>query len=695
MKLRLLFASLALLLGLAAAAKPAHPGVFTLTQPDGKTFRAQLLGDEFSKLLQLEDGCAIVKDADGFYCYAVFDSEGRRFSSGRRVGERVEASVQAASRRIPSGALRTQAARGRRNAAPGPVSVPASGMRVLVVPVQFTDVKFKYTEAHLSAMLNQEGFSFEGATGSVADYLRAQFGPETPFVFDVAPIVDLPRPEAEYGGNDSLGNDKNATLAVKEACELLEPVVDFSQYDSDGDGYVDNVFVVFAGKDEADGGDEDCIWSHQWQLSYVGYTCLVDGVYVDRYAMTAELFPTDTGWNLVTIGSFCHEFSHLLGLLDLYDTDYEKSGGRTSGVWGFTSLMDYGCYNNFGRTPPSYNAIELGVLGLGTEETLTAGFFTLDALADSQRYYRMNTEDDCIFYLLECRQTKGWDAYIGGNGLLVYRINMSEHSYGYSSEYGNITALTRWALNEINCNPDHYCAQVMVAEEPAKRIGWAAPDEISSIYYPGKTSQYTTFRTEESPLSISDITLTAKGVSFTVTGPIVMDRTDVFQDAVILNWHLEEAAPDGGAVYVSWEQGGKQQSVTCQPYQDLQYALTIEGLSAGTTYPLSVYILGYEGEKISFDALIATKPYYPGSFPAISLQGADRYLSGAFKLGTGIPLRLMNLEKVTEIRWTYDGKPVEVGPDGYFRPENSGELRAEVHYGNGAREIIIKKMEVK
>ena len=602
----------------------------------------------------------------------------------------------AGSGRVPAGALRAQAMERRRAAAAAPARIPADGMRVLVIPVQFTDVKYKYSGEHLDHMLNQEGYSFEGATGSAADYLHSQFRDDVRFIFDIAPMVDLPRPVADYGANDAAGNDKNPALAVKEACELLESLVDFSQYDSDGDGYVDNVFVFYAGRDEADGGGSNCIWSHKWSLDDAGYTCLVDGKYVDSYAMTSELTIETSGTVCFnTIGAFCHEFSHLLGLMDLYDTDYEKSGGTTPGVWNFTSLMDGGCYNNNGRTPSSYCALELEMLGLGTEETLTAGFFTLDALADSQRYFRMNTEDDDIYYLLECRRTEGWDAYVGGNGLLIYRINKSENSFGYSTYYGRISAFTRWAVNEINCNPDHYCAQIMAAETPSIDEYRKSPDKISCIYYPGKTSQYTSFNTEESMLSISDIALTAKGVSFTVTGPVVMDRTDVFQDAVILSWHLAEDAPDGAPVRISWEQGGETREVACQPYRDMNYSFTIEGLEPGMTYPVSVYILGYEGEKISFDSLISTKPYYPGSIPAISFLGADRYISGTFKRGTRIPLRVVNLNGATSVTWTYGGVPVKTGLDGYFGLESNGLLKAEIRYGNGDTEIIVKKIEVK
>lgn len=689
MKLRGILSSLLLSAALVAAAKPARPGVLTFTQPDGTTFRARLSGDEFSKRLLLEDGCALVQDADGFYCYAVPDSRGRSVSSGRRVGERVDAAVKAASRRAPAAA--PSEARASR---PAPARGLRSGKRTLVIPVQFADVSYKYTAAHLDAMLNQEGYSFEDATGSASDYFRAQFGEDVPFVFDVAPLVTLPSPRATYGGNLANGNDRNPALAVKEACELLEASVDFAQYDTDGDGFVDEVFVFFAGEDEAEGGSAECIWSHQWSLPQAGYSCTVDGVQVGFYAMTSELARTSRGWALSTIGSFCHEYSHLLGLHDLYDTDYGDSGGETPGVWGHLSLMDAGCYANDGRTPPSYCALELEILGLGSEETLTAGFYSLDALADSQRYFRMNTEDDDIYYLLECRRPAGWDAYVGSNGLLVYRINKSEQSFGYSTAYGRISARSRWELNEINCNPSHRCAEVMGPETPPEDYK-TSPDKISGLFYPGVNLRYTDFTCEESPLKLSDIALTRTGVSFTVTGPIVMDRTDVFQDAVILSWHLEEDTPDGGPVHVEWTAGGEVHEVECLPYEDRKYVLTIEGLEPGVTYPVSVYIRGYEGERISFDSLIPTKSYYPGSYPAIVLSGAERHISGAFKHGAKIPLRVMNLSGATEVRWTFGGVPARVGQDGYYRLDSSGTLRAEVRYRNGDVEMIAKEISVK
>ena len=695
MKLRGFFLSLLLLAGLSAAGKPARPGVFTLTQPDGTSIRVQLQGDEFFKLLRTEDGCALVQDSDGFYCYAVFDSEGRSFSSGQRVGGRVDAAVKAASRRIPVGAMRAAAQQRRTAAAAPPLRDPRAGRRTLVIPLQFSDVSFKYTEKHIDNLLSQEGYSFEGATGSVTDYLRAQFGDDVSFLFDVAPLVTVPGQRADYGGNQAGGSDKDPARAVKEACELLEDQIDFSQYDADGDGILDDIFVFFAGRDEADGGGAECIWSHKWSLPEAGYTTYVDGKQVGAYAMTSELALTNKGTSFNTIGSFCHEFSHLLGLVDLYDTDYEKSGGITQGIWYFTSLMDGGCYSNDGRTPPCYNAIEMEMLGLGTEETLTAGFFTLDAIAVSKRYLRMNTEDENIYYLFECRRPEGQDAYVGGSGLLIYRVNKSEDSYGYSDAFGRISAYSRWTLNEVNCNPNHYCARVVYAEKPSSDDYSKSPDRIAGIYYPGVTSRYTTFSCDESLLKLSDIALTKTGVSFTVTGPIAMDRTDIFQDAVILGWHLEEETPDGGPVYVSWEAGGETHEVACQPYDGMKYAFTIEGLSPGVTYPVSVFIRVNDGEKISFDSLIATKPYYPGSHPAIVLSGAERHISGAFKHGTKIPLRVMNLSGAAEVNWTFSGIPVHTGLDGYFILDSNGPLRAEVRYGNGNTEIIVKQVSVK
>ena len=222
---------------------------------------------------------------------------------------------------------------------------------------------------------------------------------------------------------------------VIEACKKADSSVNFADYDWDGDGYVDQVYVVYAGKGEADGGASTTIWPHEWSLSSASYygdgsgTLTLDGVKIDTYACGGELNGS-TG-TIAGIGTMCHEFSHCLGYPDFYDTDY--SGGQGMGEW---DLMDSGSYNgkwngghsdwpemNAGYEPAGYTAFE----------RWCAGWIEPIVLSDPQKITNMKpmggTQEGGIvdhgdayviympgskktiegeYYMLENRQQAGW-----------------------------------------------------------------------------------------------------------------------------------------------------------------------------------------------------------------------------------------------------------------------------------------------
>jgi M6 family metalloprotease-like protein len=171
--------------------------------------------------------------------------------------------------------------------------------------------------------------------------------------------------------------------------------------DDDGDGEVDNVFVFFAGGDEAEGAGDDCIWSHAWYIKDgAGRNLVLDGKTINRYACTSELtlYRDAAGkvrQRLAGIGSFCHEYSHTFDLPDMYDTDYESSGGHAEALWVSTSLMDGGNYNNLGSVPPNFNAVERELLGLSEPVVIEqSGVYTLEPVNKGGQCYRINTEED-------------------------------------------------------------------------------------------------------------------------------------------------------------------------------------------------------------------------------------------------------------------------------------------------------------
>ena len=206
-----------------------------------------------------------------------------------------------------------------------------SVFRMIVLPVEFQDRAFDATPEQLQATVRQ-----------AEQYFNRQFGGQTTFEFTLAPVTTLPHETAYYGANYSDRKDINLPEAVRDACNQRQADINYTLYDNDSDGAVDNVFLLTAGPGEDNGGGESAIWPQQGRLSATGSPISIQGKRIDRFAVCSE----------GRLGVFCHEFGHVLGLTDLYDTDGEDSGGRTRGLWGF-SLMDEGC---LGDTPPDFGA---------------------------------------------------------------------------------------------------------------------------------------------------------------------------------------------------------------------------------------------------------------------------------------------------------------------------------------------------
>jgi len=682
---------------------PARKSITTYTQPDGSEFEVRLKGDEWTKIQTTLDGCAFVKDTDGWYCYARFDAQGRRLSSGVRIGGAASASVIAASRCIPAESLRSHAALRRsqmkaysgvtrRQALQTKGSSPVE-IRGLIILAQFPDVKFSATREMFVDMLSKQGYSYNGATGCVEQYFEDQVGSAYKLSFDVSDIVTLSQPLAYYGANDSEGDDLRPAEAVAEACKLAHSSanpIDFSQYDSDSDGYVDNVFLFAAGGDEADGAGDDCFWSHSWSLKGAEITLRLDGKTISDYALSTELADVTLGRKYVGtftgIGAFCHEFSHILGLPDLYDTDYEDSGGQAEALWQCTALMDSGNTNNACNTPPNYNAIDLDVLGLGVCETVMSGSFTLQPISREQRYLRINTDTNGEYYLLECRDNTGWDAYIKGHGLAVYHIDKSTRSTGMSDYYRkNLTAYQRWSTyNEVNCRPDHQCADMIEAypkATSAKNVFF--PYGTATSLGPDTTPALKYWSGAVPDFSISGIKLNADGsVSFSIGSSLKIVSATPWQSAVRLEW---ECDAQSCSVSIS----GKTVVENVRPYSTGQFACTVEGLSPSTQYTLEV-----SGGGASGSVSVKTKSYYETSHPFIYFANAERGEDGSFKYGTKIPLHVYNAPDAMETKWFFNGRSAAPGNDGLFKLTTAGTLRVEVYHIDGDVDIITKEISV-
>lgn len=498
----------ALCLGMSALAVPAYRGWITRTQPDGTTVKVRLHGDEFCHWMTDENGQVLEEGKDGFFRPVQASVHAARLAAGRRFRAQVNA-----VRRSPAKA-----------------GVATGQKHFLVILVEFYDVHFENGASDFENLLNQSGYSVNGGTGSARDfYYQNSHGAFEP-IFDVYGPVRLENNRAHYGAdlNNVRGNDTCPEDAVIEGCKALDSTIDFTQYDNDGDGEVDLVFMYYAGQGQADGGPAECIWPHQWAIKDgAGVTLSLDGKTINKYACTNEIVTAgELKDKLCGIGTACHEFGHAMGLPDFYDTDYDENG-EAGGLYDY-SLMCSGSYNNAGRTPPYFNIEERIMLGwLDEGDVLKAfpesGTYTLTSINDNQAYKTL-TDQEGEYFVYECRSNQGWDAYLPEHGLIVYHIDKSSRQVSiYSgSSTVNQTAKSLWdnwdRYNSINENGEHPCFYVVPAGAQTNLnyngSKWAFPGTAGKTWFTAQS-----WNGVESEVKISSIVYASNQISLYATVP--------------------------------------------------------------------------------------------------------------------------------------------------------------------------------
>lgn len=693
--------------GAAAPAKSTR--IFLVHGSDGVRFEARLIGDEFGHILTTPDGCAIaLSEENGDYCYIQFTPGGGRTLTSWRAGDPdTPAMVLEASRHIPHEDIARSAMRRRSLANSFRMRQAVTHLperHVLVLLVEFSDLHFQFTREDFAQRLSSK------MPASAASYFTEMFkSVGTRFSIDVADIVTLPNKYSYYGKNDEDGSDLHPHEMVQESCEAADPNVDFSRYDDDGDGMADNVYIFFAGGDEAAGAGSDHLWSHQWSLrDGAGINLMLDGVWINNYACSAELTPTADGVRLCGIGTFCHEYSHNLGLPDYYDTDYEESGGVAEALWRLTALMDGGNWNEDGDNPPAYNALDRYLLGLTEPKELSLGDHRLPPVHKNGDCYIMQTDKEGEYYLFECRAPRYWDSTIGGQGMLIYHVDRS------TNLAGDISAFARWSRNKINCYPDHQCIDLIEPDPSVAATYKQARDDgrlincIPRVFFPweGRVSftpdtdpSFRFWSGSVSDCSISRIRFDGDDILFCVTDsaseriPSVNEITgDVFQDAAIISWSADNPLYSESA-WLSWGEAGKIKTEVevpaCSPGH---YAWTLEGLTPRKAYNIKVYFKAAGspvGEK-SFN--FTTKSIVNGAMPMIWVAIDGRSIKGSFAQGSRFPLRVYNLPEGCSVSWRFNGESITTAANGYFTPDSSGTLTAIILETDGTETLLQKKI---
>ena len=446
--------------------------------------------------------------------------------------------------------------------------------RIPCILLEFKDVRFDDNDSkeYFDNLFNGE----RGLKQYYSDNSLGTFVPE----FDILGPVTLDKYRAFYGRDvlvDGVRADAAADQALAEACLLLDPDVDFSVYDKDGDGVVDMIMFVYAGHDQSQGGPFEAIWAHQWFVSKSVNQELVsmelDGVRLDSYCCGPQLSGAD-GKVLSGFGIFAHEFGHAIGLPDLYDMD--TGDGHTAWDTAGYALMCYGTFNNGGFTPPYITALERMLLGWLQKEDLLQlqpGWQVLAPLSSNTAYY-IPTGTDEEYFILEYRDSKGWDTPLPA-GLAVYHVDRSE---AYLPKWEN----WRDAGMGINDDYQHPCFYLL-SSAPARESG--------NLVFPGLTRRLALEPSawDGTPVNcqLTNIRLTDQGIGLyaqfdcgsNINGYVTNTYGDIVKNAVILLEENETTVDEDGHFIIEvpeGEYGPFTLKVSAPGYRDLTTVVSMD-----------------------------------------------------------------------------------------------------------------------
>ena len=635
---------------------PAYPKPLKVKQADGSWLTIQMRGDEHGHYVLTSDGIPLVFNArQKNYEYADW-KDGKVQASGIKAAEasertaKVKAFVESQDKSAILESFKRarlqqlqQTLSSRRN-----VSLKASSnpqkeklnnfptigeVHSLVILVQFADTKFSTvgSDAHqfFNNMLNEPGFTYSnGANGSARDfYLNSSNGRFQP-KFDVIGPVTLPEKYSYYGANKGSSVDNPVRLEefVREACTLADPSVDFSQYDHNQDGYIDNIYFFYAGKGEADSGDGNAIWPHSAYYSDIAsqagaaQTSLkLDGVEVGNYTCSNEINGTIITPQPAGIGTFVHEFGHVLGLADHYDVNY----GITTFAPGYFDTMAQASYNNNGNTPASFSAYERACLGWIDLTVLKNGVDTLNVLPDlndSNKAYvvPVGGTNDAEYFIMENRQQKGWDAFIPGHGMLLWHIDYDAKA---------------WEKNELNITADHQRVDIVEADNKL------TDNTRAGDPFPG-TSNVTqcnlTSWAGGKVMSLDDIeekdgiiNLMLGGLNLKLNTPDVK-VTEVQDSSIVVGW-TDVPVAKRYVLNISSVVNGKKESLPLynnKVYTAAQPSLHVEGLSPETTYEITL-----QANRGSYSSDVYTQQFTTAAIPFSKYYVTDVKATAVGKTG--------------------------------------------------------------
>ena len=432
----------------------------------------------------------------------------------------------------------------------GEPSTTTGTQKGLVILLQYQDVKFLNdsltTNQIYKRFFNEEGYKEYGNEGSVRDYFKKQSYGKLDIDFDVVGPFTVSEKMEYYGKHytDDQGtehNDTHPAIMVAEGVDFAYKAgINFSNYDWDGDKEVDQVFVIYAGYAEAQGAAPETIWPHEWTLAAEGKTKKYNGVTINTYGCASELSENE-GTELDGIGTACHEFTHCLGLPDMYDTKGDNYG------MAYWDVMCAGSYNDDSHTPAGYTAYERWFSGWMEptelkEQTSVVGMKPL--VNEPEAYILYNDKNRNEYYILENRQPVSFDKGLFGHGLLIYHVDYNQSVWKNNqvnvvanhqrmvivpadNEFNDLSALSLagdpWPGTTMNTMLGRYttpAATLYNENTDGSKLMNKLIDDISENTET-QTVSFAVGRTEMIPPSSEETTVQASKNSFTITWPEV------------------------------------------------------------------------------------------------------------------------------------------------------------------------------
>ena len=469
---------------------PAYPRrVKIVTNAD--TFYLTLKGDEQYKFAVTDDGHTALPDSDGWY-YAAINQAGEVVKSEYKVCSESRKSVETrsflstlAKGLMPhffSDSVKVQMPFHHSSIRHSSNKI-VGNRRVLIILMQYSDVRFVKSQTDFDRLFNGHNYNDDGAYGSVYDYYNKVSYGQLQLECDVLGPYTASKNMAYYGGNSSrTSGDMNPKALFDEAISFAIQEVNLADYDSDGDGYVDNVHIIFAGYGEEAGAPANAIWSHE--MTFRAET--IGGMMIDRYSCSPEL-RGNSGSGITRIGPPCHEIGHALGAMDFYDVDYQ-SGGYYDGT-GDWDVMASGSWNDGGARPADFNPY-VKAYNFGWVDVQRLEMDTVNVISPSTQknsIYRIDTPISGDYFLLDNRQSEGVNSAEPGKGLLIFHIGPQ--------------IVQKALTNTINSTFPQQCYIVCAsAKDSRPRASASSYGSISSAGcpYPG-TSQKTSFTKSSIP----------------------------------------------------------------------------------------------------------------------------------------------------------------------------------------------------